>query len=1744
MANCLCVASTSRPNDSVVTVRDSRMHLHRMCLVLLFCCLMRSAASGGEAVTVEISGTDGGYRLLRDGKPFFVKGAVYWAPPENEAYPLSTVVAHGGNSIRIGGKHLDALVAAAEQLGLTVTIGLPLKKQREGFDYDDDAAVRKQFEEAKAIVLRHKDSPATLIWGVGNELSHGNVADNTFTNLNVWDAVNDIAKMIHEVDPHHPAMTVIGTASLRRGDIREIIRRCPYLDLIGINSYRDIAEVPGWLERDGWTKPYLITEWGNDGSWQVTKTKWGAPIEATTSEVAELMIQRYRDVILRDQARCLGSYAFFWEQAPWRTPTWYSFYLDSGDRLAAANALQHLWTGQWPANRAPKISPMTINGKLSSESVEVSPDSTHEAVVTVNDAEGDALSYSWEIVSDATKGGDVYAGLAKTPLLDDTGSEITFSAPAKPGPYRLFVYVRDGKGNVASANLPFLVTDVPRDALKAMPDGDQSSGQGQPGQSSGGDAPATAVPVMPTAANVAYGTHDRQVLDFYQATSDKPTPVVFFIHGGGWGANSKENVHKLIDVPRLLKQGISVAAINYRYVHHAHAAGVKPPVKWPLEDAARALQFVRTKADAWNIDKQRIGACGGSAGACSSLWLALHDDMAQPSSTDPVSRESTRLYCAAVIGAQTSLDPQQMREWMPNAVYGGHAFGFRDTFPKTAADKAAEFQRFLEARETMLPFIREYSPIEHASADDPPLWLSFSDQRALARGDRPDDPTHSVLFGRMLEERLKPLGVDITITCPAAPQGDDRNATDAMIRMLKSALPKKTDDFPVVMNSPAEAELAPMSAVEAATAMKLPDGFHATDFAAEPDVQNPIAMAWDERGRRWIAENYTYSDRTQRFDLSLRDRVLIFEDLDNDGKADSRKVFTDNVQMLTSVEVGRGGVWLMCPPRLLFIPDSDADDIPDGPPQVMLDGFDVAQDNYHNFGNGLRWGPDGWLYGRCGHSCPGRIGVPGTPDDQRIPLDGGIWRFHPDKKIVEVLCHGTTNPWGHDWDENGELFFINTVIGHLWHAVPGSHFKEPFGESMNPGVYERMDMIADHYHFDTQGSRMDSRDGKANDLGGGHAHVGMLIYQGSQWPERYHGKLLTINMHGQRANVERLERSGTGYVGRHEPDFFVAADPFFRGIDLSTGPDGNVLLIDWSDAGECHEHTGVHRLSGRIFKITYGESATPGPIVKPSCLQGNGPLQRLWRDYQAGRLTPEQLRELEHDPDEHMRVWAIRLLTDFWPLDWVTGPNPSADYPEDDDTREMLVRMARNDPSGLVHRILASTLQRMPVAERQALALELVRHKQHAEDRELALLVWYGLIPVGEQQPKALLSIAKQSRWPPLTQSIARNLASRLKSEPDLLNLLLLTASELDESLQQSILRGVHDALRGWRKAPRPAAWDEFSQLSGISPLAETVRQLSTLFGDGRALQEIRQIALDESAEMKVRQNALQTLVDARPADLREVCESLIDVRVLNATAARGLALFDDADVARLLARKYKRFHPDDRSAVIEKLVSRPAYAVVLLEELASGNGAIRATDITAAQARQIHNLGDESLKRRLAEVWGELRDSSAERLAQIDQLKGQLTRETLASADLSAGRQLFNKTCAACHQLYGEGQKVGPDLTGAQRTNLDYLLGNIVDPSAVVGKEYRMSILALVDGRVLNGLVVTRNDQTLVLQTATERVSLPTEDIDEIAVSSQSAMPDGLLQTLTTEQIRDLIAYLQSPVQVPLGEARIGATE
>lgn len=983
----------------------------------------------------------------------------------------------------------------------------------------------------------------------------------------------------------------------------------------------------------------------------------------------------------------------------------------------------------------------------------------------------------------------------------------------------------------------------------------------------------------------------------------------------------------------------------------------------------------------------------------------------------------------------------------------------------------------------------------------------------------------------------------------------------------------------------------PMPAEEAAAKWKLPEGFKVTVFASEPEVRNPIACAWDNRGRLWVAENFTYAERTLKFDPKLRDRILIFEDTDGDGRHDKRTVFTDEVQHVTSVEVGLGGVWLIAPPQVLFIPDRNGDDRPDGSTEVVLDGFTVPPENHHNFANGLRWGPDGWLYGRCGASAPARVGAPGTPDAERTPVAGGIWRYHPMEKTFEALCHGTTNPWGHDWDENGECFFTNTVNGHLWHMIPGAHYTRPHTIDPNPHSYELIDQHADHYHFDTGKGWESSRDAASGSdaLGGGHAHCGAMIYLGDNWPASYRGKLMTLNFHGRRINVERLERQGSGYVGKHEPDIGFSADPFFRGIDLTYGPDGGVYVLDWSDTGECHENTGVHRTSGRIYKITYGE--VKKPAVSDLTKLSNEELAKLhehqneWYVRIARRTLADRMAagaeiaiavsalrkhlDLGANPktrlralqtlhvlnalnldmlskqmvdqrrlNEHVRAWAVRFLVDALPIDTADGKRLRENAKIETEVVAPLQSQAALDPSPLVRLVTASSLQRVSVPWR-SFAQDSLVVKAFAADHNLPLVVWYGIAPLAESHPEKLVEIAESCELPTTRRLIARRLALEIEKKSQLIEDLLKLSQWKTAEFQADILAGLLEGFTGWRKAPKPIAWGDFVEKTDASTdaaLKAKVRELSVLFGDGRALDDVKRIALDGKSPMDARKAALQTLIDARPGDLRGICEKLLTVRFLNTIAARGLALFDDPAIGTKLAQSYRSFHPSERAAVVDALVARSAFARALLAEVAAGK--IAKAEISAFHARQIRSFGDAELTKQLGEVWGELRESSGDKRAAIAQLKASLTTEILAKADLGAGRVAFNQVCASCHALYGHGGQIGPDLTGSGRANLDYLLENIVDPGAVVNADFRLSILTLRDGRVLNGTIAAKTDRTLTLKTMTEPMTIERSEIARQEELPQSLMPEGLLSALTGDQVRDLFAYLMHPSQVPLPAA------
>lgn len=968
-----------------------------------------------------------------------------------------------------------------------------------------------------------------------------------------------------------------------------------------------------------------------------------------------------------------------------------------------------------------------------------------------------------------------------------------------------------------------------------------------------------------------------------------------------------------------------------------------------------------------------------------------------------------------------------------------------------------------------------------------------------------------------------------------------------------------------------------LTPAEALAAVKAPSGYEVTLFAHEPMVRQPIAMAWDAKGRLWIAENDTYAEASVNYDLKQSDRIIILEDTNSDGKADKRTVFLDGLKRLTSVELGYGGVYAMAPPYLYFIPDANGDDKPDGEPQILLDGWDIETAR-HNFANGLKWGPDGWLYGRNGIQAPSRPGTPSTPADKRPLVTGAIWRFHPKDHRFEVVAEGTTNPWGHDWDENGQLFFINTVIGHLWHAPHGSHFRRMYGEDSNPYTYELIEQTADHVHWDAgkeewTAQRKGVTEG-TDKAGGGHAHSGMLIYQGSMMPD-LKGKMLTVNLHGHRLNVDRLVREGATYVGKHDNDFVKFGDPYFRGVDLSTGPDGAIYVIDWSDIGECHENDGIHRTSGRIFRISNDTVAPPPtkfiPYAKRSSMEivqsidyNRSPIPALqhlrqgvskedqekirtyadsisslhkvrpvadaerlrtkWILAASGILNLGDIAQMEKDSSEHIRVWAIRFAVD----NGVLG----------NDLAAWLLSRVQGEKSGLVLTEIASALQKIDPLDRWAVATDLVEHKEFASDRVYPLMVWYGIENSVPKSPLGAANLVKSCKLPKVTQFIARRLADESLNNPAALAPLLeVAASDMCSAETRTLLlTGIRQGLEGVHRATQPSGWKELMSKVASEPAnRELGNEIATIFGEGRAIDSLKGILYDGKQSAEVRRRAIRTLSTSKVDGLQSLLLPLIGDRDVGAAAIRGLGVVLDLNLGKQLAAQADKGFPANRLAIVETLMTRVDTATHLAQLVSDGK--VSPSELPAHVVRQFYLLGDADLAKKAKELWPKSGQVKEERLAKMKAFQEKYTAESLTAANAGAGRATYEKLCGRCHKLFGEGGEIAPDLTGAQRSNLNYWIDNILDPSAMVAANYRMSVINLKDGRVLSGVIAKQTDRAITLHMASETVTLERSQVEEIGATELSLMPEGQLDPLPEEEIRDLLKYLMSPTQVPKGK-------
>ncbi len=981
--------------------------------------------------------------------------------------------------------------------------------------------------------------------------------------------------------------------------------------------------------------------------------------------------------------------------------------------------------------------------------------------------------------------------------------------------------------------------------------------------------------------------------------------------------------------------------------------------------------------------------------------------------------------------------------------------------------------------------------------------------------------------------------------------------------MTPASLAKRNDLPPIDT-----VKFAGLSPEDAAKDMTLPPGFKATLFAGEPDVKQPIAFAIDDRGRLWVAEAFTYPIRSP--EGQGKDRILVFEDTDGDGKFNKRTVFMEGLNLVSGLEVGFGGVWVGAAPYLMFIPVKDGDEPkPAGPPQILLDGW--AYQDTHETLNTFTWGPDGWLYGCHGVFTHSNVGKPGAPNNERTRLNAGVWRYHPIRHTFELFSEGTSNPWGIDFDEHGQCIIEACVIPHLFHMIQGGRFTRQAGSHFNPYVYDDIKTVADHVHWvGNQGPH--AANARSAAAGGGHAHAGLLVYQGDNWPESFRGKVFMNNIHGACINMDTLERQGSGFVGHHNPNLIDFNDTWSQIINLETGPDGAVYMIDWYDKNQCHHNdaNGHDRTNGRIFKVAYGntkwapvdlqkknvdelidlavnrgdwtsrharrilqERAATDAGVKekvarhrPDDSSGSDPkrgLRWLWTLHITGGFKDSLASSALHHGDEYSRAWAIQLACEE-----TNKPIASALVKE-------FAQMARNDKSPVVRLYLASACQRLPAESHWGIVENLFAHAEDAGDHNLPLMVWYAAEPLPALDFQRALALASEAKLPNILNFMVRRTAAL--NTPEALAAITATLQKTSTDVHRlEILGGLSFALKGQRAAAMPKGWEAVESKLGSSANPEVraqVQALSLTFGSAKAVAALKATLMDKSADAAARRTAFDSLLGAKDPSLAGLLQQLVTDPVMQSPALRGLAAYDDPGTPSAILGVYPTLEGSRKRDALNTLASRVAFAKPLLSSVSSGS--IPKQDLTAELVRQLRSLKNEDLNQEIQKVWGLMRESAADKQKEIAKYRGIFQAGGSQPGDAARGRAVFAKICQQCHTLFDTGGKVGPDLTGSNRGDLDYILQNIIDPNAVIPNDYKAWNLETTDERSISGILKQQDDQAVTLVTANETIVVPRKEIQSLKEGQLSMMPEGLLQPLSDQEVRDLLYYLRAAGQAPL---------
>eukprot|EP00913_Durusdinium_trenchii_P028414 g26642.t1 len=947
--------------------------------------------------------------------------------------------------------------------------------------------------------------------------------------------------------------------------------------------------------------------------------------------------------------------------------------------------------------------------------------------------------------------------------------------------------------------------------------------------------------------------------------------------------------------------------------------------------------------------------------------------------------------------------------------------------------------------------------------------------------------------------------------------------------------------------------------------MTVPPGFTVELVASEPDIVNPVAMCFDEKGRAWITESLEYPRLSAG---KGRDRIKVAEDTDGDGKMDKFTIFAEGLNIPSGIAVGYGGVWVANSPDLLFMQDTDGDGKADKT-EVVVTGF--GRRDTHELPNSLTWGPDGWLYGLNGvfnhsHVRYSKSNRNYKPEHPGWKFTCAMFRIHPRTRKFEVFAEGTSNPWGIAWNDHGEAFLSACVIDHLWHISQTGYYHRQGGPY--PPHTWKLESIVKHKHQAA-------------------AYCGIHYYDSDAYPKEFRGKLYMGNIHGNCINADQLRPDGSTYFATPRPDFLTANDVWFMPVVQKTGPDGCLYVLDWYDRYHCYQDArrdpkGIDRLHGRLYRIRYKNTPRAGAIdlAKETDDQlikrlqgGNDLLRQIARRIIAERSHPETAAKLERlivdktvsrtvqlnalwartsmkelgrsadrslfprtpHPDPIVRAWYLRAAM-----------NLAQERPDVVLRFRRLVREATRDESPIVKRQAAIAMRRFDPRIVPSYMLRILG--TCGDDKLLAHLVWNNLrgpyLRHGDEFVGRLdlIDFGKNPSAAEMMPFLANLTLDQSEFDARLIALLILKLSaqknsnaktaltrvieQVADRVQNGVIRGKN--LESLANELKPF-FRSTIETNSRKPVDFTVMQLAASMGNEKALEYMSRVLQDQKQARDRRLAAASVLVSRDSRSLLSSVTAILEKPKANRADFRGLLLTElarlkDDNVATVVLKNFNRLELELRPRAIELLTQRVNWSKQLLA--AVGRKQVPANAINLNQARRLLAFKNDELTKLVGKHWGVVRNGRDPKRAEyVAQWKRFLRKN---HGDPTRGEKVFYRVCGQCHKLYGKGFEVGPDITRNGRNSFDQLLSNVFDPSLVIGSAYRAYSVVTTKGRIVTGLLVEKSPQRVVLKVQGGKLeTIARDDIEEETESKLSMMPEQLEKQLKPAEIADLFAFI-----------------